>query len=423
MEFESSHQNKNTQKLFCVIGVTIIAFAAAWASYIFSHSQVQELERLLIVCLLIAAFGAYLFWVNLNQISAQTLRVFAEVTPAAPSIQASMQAQLLTLESRLEHSPIALFSVVETNSNKIVNAINGNARRLIAPGRASKPEVLFEQIADQIAGKRSVILFETEQGIERALLACSTLSIGGASQTMVALMPVESELQLEAQNAWLKLIHVLTHEIMNSLTPVASLSRTANDLLVENQANLPELDYQDLTTALDAISRRARGLADFVSSYRSLSNVPAANPELVNLSEVLARLHALALPAWTERGGKVQVSCDPASMSVMIDPDQFEQALINLMKNAEEATAGTERPELSLHAKLTRGGRMRLEISDNGPGVPDELISQIFTPFFSTKQRGSGIGLALVRQLIQGNGGTVRYAHRVQGGAQFIITI
>jgi C4-dicarboxylate-specific signal transduction histidine kinase len=97
--------------------------------------------------------------------------------------------------------------------------------------------------------------------------------------------------------------------------------------------------------------------------------------------------------------------------------------LINLMKNAAEATADTPNPSLTLHAKLTRGGRLRLEISDNGPGVPEDLVSQIFTPFFSTKEKGSGIGLALVRQLIQGNGGTVRYAHRVQGGAQFILTI
>ena len=380
-----------------------------------------ESKRMLVAAALLALFGTITLVSWIKQIKARKTIIISEALPLSSIGEHQLQSQFLELESRIEHAPIALFAVHE--SSQEVRPLNGNARRILAPGRSSNTQQLFEQIRSNTAGKRTLILFETEQGLERALLASSDIYLQGEQQTMVALMPLESELQLEAQNAWLKLIHVLTHEIMNSLTPVTSLSRTAQDLLGDCQTQLKSADYEDLNTALDAIHRRAYGLVEFVSSYRSLSNVPTAKPEQVGINEFLSRLYALSIHQWTQRGGRILISCEPHNLCAVFDPNQLEQAFINLIKNAEEATVGQALPELQIHAKLTRGNRLRIEISDNGPGVPEELIPQIFTPFFSTKERGSGIGLALVRQLIQGNGGTVRYAQRVQGGALFIVSL
>lgn len=106
----------------------------------------------------------------------------------------------------------------------------------------------------------------------------------------------------------------------------------------------------------------------------------------------------------------------------MADPGQLEQALVNLIQNAAEACGGQAPPEVRINARLARGGRLHIAVSDNGPGVQDELIADIFTPFFSTREKGSGIGLAMVRQLVHRNGGAVRYAKSVGGGARFIIT-
>jgi C4-dicarboxylate-specific signal transduction histidine kinase len=258
--------------------------------------------------------------------------------------------------------------------------------------------------------------------MERALVAASAMTLQGEPQRLVALMPVENELEAEALHAWRQLVHVLTHEIMNSLTPVASLSRTAYDLLEELRPSLPLDVATDLATALDAISRRARGLEQFVSSYRNLSNVPAAKPETVALEQVFSRLDSLLMPSWLARKGKLQFMIEPASLQMVIDTDQLEQALINLLKNAYDATQNEACPEVMVSAKLGRGGRLRIEVSDNGSGVPDNLIAHIFTPFFTTKINGGGIGLAMVRQLVHGNGGTVRYAKSVVGGARFILT-
>lgn len=407
----------------CVVSMLVIVGAVVSATYILTAIKIVEPVRWLIVCCLFLTIGVFLFLNSLRRLSTNSIAPLPEILPNIPRDVTQQGREFLCLENRLEHSPIALFSVSNGSEPKSVHAINGNARRLIAPGRTTQPQLLFDSLRAQSVGKRNLITFETEQGIERALLSCSSVSINGSSELMIALMPVESELQLEAQNAWLKLIHVLTHEIMNSLTPVTSLSRTAHELLMENREQLSELDFQDLSMSLDAINRRARGLADFVSSYRSLSNVPDASPVRVSIAALFARLTALVGVSWQERGGRMECLCEPPSLELMADESQLEQALINLIKNAAEATHDLKHPELRLHAKLVRGSRLRLEVNDNGPGVPEDLIAQIFTPFFSTKEKGSGIGLALVRQLIQGNGGTVRYARRVQGGAQFIVMI
>ncbi|MCU6435625.1 sensor histidine kinase [Undibacterium sp. Jales W-56] len=423
MSASAPGQRYRHRKLFCLLGTLILMAAAASAVYIANATHLLQTARLLTLCGLTGLIGWWLLWFGLADLATRQVVLVPDVTPPLPQDPGGMQDRITTLETRLEHAPIALFAIDKNTLPHPVHAMNGNARRLLAPGRTAKPEQLFDLLRAQAVGKRSMILFETEQGLERALLATSSVTLHGSTAMMVALMPVETELQYEAQQAWQKLVHVLTHEIMNSLTPVASLSRTAHDLLDDLKPDLPADSVKDFSMALDAISRRAHGLADFVGSYRSLSNVPPAHPERVHLNNLFDRLSALTAPAWAARGGRAIFLAEPDSLELMIDPAQFEQALINLIKNAEEATAGTSKPEVVIRAKLSRGGRLRVEISDNGPGVPEEFIPHIFTPFFSTKEKGSGIGLAMVQQLIQGNGGTVRYAHAVQHGARFILTI
>ncbi len=379
---------------------------------------VHESPRLVVVCALLALPLIGVGWHAMAQLVPRSaLRQLEQRADPAPGQQA-LADSALAFEARLEHAPIALFRIEQDE----VAPLNANARRLVAPGRASDPADLYRQLCAQPVDQRSMIGFDTERGVERALVAVSLLALHGRQQRLAALMPVESELEAEALNAWRQLVHVLTHEIMNSLTPVASLSRTAWELLDELRGDLPRDASADLATALDAISRRADSLVSFVASYRSLSNVPAARAERVRLGELFERLALLVGPGWRARGGRAAFSVEPATLEVMADPGQLEQALLNLLKNAAEATAGLAAPEARVSAHLGRGGRLRIEVTDNGPGVPDALVAHIFTPFFTTRKQGGGIGLAMVRQLVHGNNGTVRYAKSVSAGARFVIT-
>lgn len=339
-----------------------------------------------------------------------------------PQDAQQLAARLLALEAQLEFAPVALFRIGDEGQQAFFEPVNVNARRLLAPGRATDIGTLRSTLAALGAGQRKVIDVDTEQGSERALATAGAMSVEGRHQRLVALMPMENELEAEAMQAWQKLVHVLTHEIMNSLTPVASLSHTSRDMLEEVAASLPAGLVRDLDLALDAIARRADSLTNFASGYRALASVPEARPQRIVFTDWFARLSALVAPAWQARGGRAEFLVEPTSLELMADPGQLEQALMNLVLNAAEACVGVAQPEVLVSARLARGGRLRIEVCDNGPGVPDALVADIFTPFFSTKSKGSGIGLAMVRQLAHRNGAAVRYAKSVGGGARFVVT-
>jgi signal transduction histidine kinase len=418
--------------LLATAGIGLLAFLAGT-----QHAS----PRLVVLCVLAALPLVLAIQSCMERLAAVRHVPVAPARVAIPLEQRALLDNALALEAWLEHAPIALFRIDGTQGGTQAEGqvvpLNANARKLVAPGRASDPGALYRQLVAQPGEqpgerpgeRRSLLQFETERGTERALAALSALTLQGRPQRLAALMPVESELEAEALNAWRQLVHVLTHEIMNSLTPIASLSRTAHDLLDDafdkSQAALQPDVSADLVTALDAISRRADSLVDFVASYRTLSNLPPARPERVALGALFERVAALVGPGWRARGGAVRFAVEPTSLELMVDPGQLEQALINLLKNAFEATAGNAGQgggQARVEARLVRGARLRIEVGDDGPGVPEALAAHIFTPFFTTKKQGGGIGLAMVRHLIHANGGTVRYARPLGRGARFVIT-
>ncbi|WP_295758488.1 ATP-binding protein [Undibacterium sp.] len=373
-------------------------------------------------CILLSTPLVWTWWYFIGVLQRKDLQDELEVPLGMAFDQQSLSLQLLKAQAQLEHAPFALFNLECENAGALqLRALNVHARRLIAPGRMVHLERLSHQLNGLTMGQRTMIFFESEQGEERALVSISSLTVQGEQHKLVALLPVETELEAEALNAWRQLVHILTHEIMNSLTPVASLSRTAHDLLEELKSELPLDVTADLQLALDTISRRAGSLQRFIASYRELSKIPPAEPQALSLAQLFARLESLLAPAWHARQASLLFELETPGLQIMIDHDQLEQCLINLIKNAEEATQKVAQAQVLVSAKMIRGGRLKIEVSDNGPGVPEDLIAHIFTPFFTTKPQGSGIGLALVRQLIHNNHGSVRYAKTVQGGARFML--
>ena len=382
----------------CRLGAASVLLAGGSAGLVAAWDS----PRLVVLALLVVAAATVWGGTALRRLSAPPAAPVPPPPPPSPDA-------VLRLESMLQHLPVAVWRVGAGGAQAITVA----AHRLLAPGGATRPVELLALLAAQGAPgspDREVIRYDTEQGQARAVLARSTLALGAEQVRLVALQPIESELQGQTLQAWQALVQVLTHEIMNSLTPIGSLAQTAQGL-----------DGAELHEALAAIARRAAHLQDFVARYRSVSQQAAPQPQVVGLNELFTHLEQLLRPDWLAHGGSVRFHVEPASLSVRTDPAQLEQVLINLAKNALQACADQPSPQLTVQAELARGGRLRITVADNGPGVPEGLEQQIFTPFFSTRPGGRGIGLAVVRQLLQGLGGTVRYAKRPGGGACFVV--
>ncbi len=260
------------------------------------------------------------------------------------------------------------------------------------------------------------MVLDTERGSERWHLQRQPLSVQGQAQTLLALVPLETELESESLLAWQQLVQVLTHEIMNSLTPIKSLSQTALTLLDEPGA------LAELRLALEAIAKRAEGLSGFVGTYRRVSQWPAPAMAPVDLQRLFLRLQQVVAPAWAARHGEARFELASPTLRLQADEAQLEQALLALLHNALQATAGQPSPRLWVQARQSRGGRLQISVRDNGPGVPAGLEHQIFLPFFSAREGGQGIGLTVVRQLAHGMGGRVRYLRPIDGGAAFVLS-
>lgn len=376
------------------------AAAVALAACAAGAVAAQDSPRVLVACALAGVMAAALGWTTLGRLARRP----APPPPDPPP------APRPDLDAALEHAPLALWRL---SAGAAPLALNAAARRLIAPGRATDPASLLALI-DAAPGRR-VVTLPTEHGQERAVLAVSALTVHGQAWRLAALAPIESELETETLVAWRQLVQVLTHEIMNSLTPIASLAGSAPALLAAGERD-------ELEAALATLTRRAAHLQAFVERYRSVSQPPTPTLADTALLPLLQAVQRLVAPAWAAAGGTVEIAIEPASLALRTDAAQLEQVLINLAQNALQACAGRPAPQLSIVAGLSRGARLRLTVSDNGPGVAPGLEGRIFTPFFTTRDGGSGLGLAVVRQLVHGLGGTVRHAKRPGGGARFVLT-
>ncbi len=371
-----------------------------------------ESPRVLVLAVVLALAAALLAWRSLAGLRAGSS---VPTLPAFASDAEQLGQRLALIESQLAQAPVALWTQAAGGA---VQPLNARAHRLIAPGGAvDRSELLARLAASQGGAGHELLRVATERGSERWLLAAGALSLAGAQTRLLALMPVESELEAETLRAWRQLVHVLTHEIMNSLTPIASLSRTAQELVAESSAPDP-----DLTLALEAVARRAESLARFVTDYRQVSDWPEPRFEVVELRALLSRLEALVGESWRSRGGTARFELDEPTLSLRADTGQLEQALLNLIKNAADATACLAAPSLQVRARQVRGGRLQISVQDNGPGVPPGLEADIFLPFYSARPGGSGIGLAVVRNLVHGMGGTVRCLRPLGGGGLFVLS-
>jgi nitrogen fixation/metabolism regulation signal transduction histidine kinase len=282
-------------------------------------------------------------------------------------------------------------------------------------------------VADSVPGNRELVTFSVEDVEYQLTLAATEVIVAGSHDRLISLQDIQTELDITQAQAWQDLVRVLTHEIMNSITPVTSLATTATDLtddIIQKTGKDSPLadDLADLHDAIETVARRSDSLMQFVHSYRQLTRLAPPEKKRVAIADLFESASRLAAAEWPADSVALTQRVDPTGLDVYVDRDLLEPVLLNLLRNAWQAAKDTRSPRIELLGRLNRRGNTVIEVRDNGPGVPDDLASKIFVPFFTTKEGGSGVGLALARQVMTAHGGFIRVMPNDGGGAKFSLT-
>ncbi len=254
-----------------------------------------------------------------------------------------------------------------------------------------------------------------------SLRATSFLSHGD-NLRIISVHDISNELDIKELESWQKLIRVLSHEIMNSITPITSLSETLLNYFIPPEKPLDKKTVANTVKGLEVINERGTGLIRFVESYRKLTRLSKPVLKHVNLRNLIEHLLLLLENEADFQRIQFNVETETPDIGIKADEAQLSQVLINLIKNAMYAVKDITEPRISVRAHYSQNGRCEIQVIDNGPGIPPEIMEQIFIPFFTTKENGSGIGLSLSRQIMKNHGGSIE-AVSSPGSTVFTLTI
>jgi len=279
-----------------------------------------------------------------------------------------------------------------------------NINSLVDSGIETSKNLLKLKLGDKFTIKQI-----DQNEIVRLAVQVSKFNTQYNNYTLLSIQNIQMELNQKEIESWQKLIKVLTHEIMNSITPISSLASSLSNLFSksDNESNLSLENIEDTRGGLDIIKRRSDGLLNFVEKYRSLTKIPQPKLESFAIESLFERIKKLLCSEFESRGIEFSTNVVPPPLKLTADPELIEQLLLNLIYNAIRALTNTMDPSITISASLSNNGRVEIKVIDNGPGISDAVKEQIFVPFYTTKEDGSGIGLSLSKQIMHLHGGDI----------------
>lgn len=272
---------------------------------------------------------------------------------------------------------------------------------------------LFHAISSIRPFENKLISFSAEYGDTQLSLKATSLKTDEEEVTILSVQDIKTELDEKEIDSWLKLIRVLMHEIMNSITPITSLSESLSKVLSKDGIPVLPEEVNEKTISrtlqgLKIIREQGRGLMSFVESYRKLTRVPEPDRKLFRVSDFLKRIQILFKSLEQKDGIELTVMLKDPDLEIFADENMVSQVLINLLKNALEANEANPSSEIKIRAGTGTDNHPEICVIDNGPGIPEDSLDEIFVPFFTTRPNGSGVGLSISKQIMRVHGGTLK---------------
>lgn len=391
--------------LFSSFACTLISIGICFSMYRIQRRTVENLKRT-IACLKRKDFSGIVP-------PAFADKEIRELSSELTEVIQELKGNLLNEEAKYQYYENLLnkvdTAVIVCSATGRIDWMNKTALHLLGD-TATLPGEIPEALEQH---HQIVRLNNQTPGLELAV-SSTLITIKGRERSIITLKNIHSALEKTEMEAWQKLIRVLTHEIMNSITPIISLS----DTLSERSREYPQSEHTrtSISQGLDIIHRRCKGLMEFVENYRKLTRVSPPVKTCIKVDAFFEDLKGLVAEHY------VRFRVAKEGMVWNADRPQMEQVFLNLLKNAREACSRRPSPEVEVVAEPMANG-IRFLVSDNGEGILPEVKERIFVPFFTTKPNGSGIGLSLCRQIVSLHGGRIYVESELGKGTRFVMEL
>lgn len=429
--------------LFTILSITSLLFVKGWYVYLllaipvsiyqvvefykFQRKAHIELEQF-VESVHYRDFSRY-FDVKHAPSEVQTLRQgFNEINTTFKIISKEKETQYQYLQKILELVDTGILSY-EEKTGEIVWMNESLKKMLQLPylktiySLSKRDEVMANEIIALKPGENKIATAHLERNSFKVLLSATAFQTDGKIYKLIAFQNVNEALDETEAKAWQKLLSVLTHEIMNSVAPISSLADTLKNRLQQSVTTLnnDSGSVDDLEIGIDTIKKRSEGLLKFAETYRNLNKITTLNLKKVYVRDIFENLLRLMQPTLEQKNIEIETILKDTDLMLEADTNLLEQVLINLVVNAVEAVKDKQDPKIILTAYVANNRKTVIKVTDNGNGMPEELIDKIFIPFFSTKKSGSGIGLSLCKQIMMLHKGSIQ-VHSVEGeGTAFLL--
>jgi two-component system, NtrC family, nitrogen regulation sensor histidine kinase NtrY len=357
---------------------------------------------------------------------------FNQIIESYQDLRAEKESHYQYLQNVIEHVSVALICFRADGSIELMNEA---AQHLLNRPYMSHIDVLervnedlMEAVRDLGPHERKLVKAVINEELHNIAVQATEFKLQGTHYKLISLQDIRSELDEKEIDTWQKLIRVLTHEIMNSVTPIISLTKVIHGLMSDEQGHRRDLveldteDVDDILSSVTTIESRSKGLLHFVHAYRNLTKIKKPQFDEVAVKDMLDRVCGLLKPELDKRGIETVRNLTIPQLRIKADHELIEQVLINLVKNAMEALSDRGGAQIELACYRNNDDRPVIMVRDNGPGIDQEYVDKIFIPFFTTKKKGSGIGLSLSRQIMRLHRGSINFHSSAEEGTTFWLT-
>ena len=405
---------RNTTLWFTIFGVGVILLATLYSLYDYINRMKEDINRFML------AVKTQDSTVNFRAKSRKATfpelyRSFDDIIQVHKRMQLEKESMFQLIKTILEQVPVGVVVLkpVEKDVEKAEIVFFNMAASTLLQVPAYKywhrlsnhrPE-FAAQVSEIMGGGKKFIELKIQDKLTQLSTELIPLNLHNTEHIIISFQNIKDEIEQKESEAWNRLIGVISHEILNSITPISSLSDTVSTM-VAGRDHLDKADLEDLQPALLTIKRRSEGLLDFVKDYRLMAELPTPVRSDHTIGEILQHIKILMQPFASGKNINLKVLQTASKITLRLDLKLVEQALINLVTNSIYAVENVEQPEIEIGYRLEHN-RLYIDVADNGKGLDNELAKKVFIPFFTTRKNGSGIGLTITRNIMRMHHGSV----------------